>query len=57
MRRKRNKASQLSFCAIPQVYPLEWLVKLKQPSGSPNGAKFVQILIMIIMIDERLAAL
>jgi hypothetical protein len=55
MRRKRNKANQnVILQAFCQFYPMALLIKLKQPSGSPNGAKSVQT---FIMIDELLAAL
>jgi hypothetical protein len=55
MRRKKNKANQnVILQPLCRFYPLGLLIKLKQPGGSPNGAKFVQI---FIMIDELLAAL
>jgi hypothetical protein len=55
MRRKNNKANQnVILQALCQFSPLGLLIKLKQPSGSPNGAKSVQ---SFIMIDELLAAL
>jgi hypothetical protein len=54
MRRKRNKANQnVILQALCEFSPFGLLINLKQPSGSLNGAKFVQI---FIMIDELLAA-
>jgi hypothetical protein len=55
MRRKRNKANQnVILQSFRKFYPLGLLIKWKQPSGSPNGGKFVQD---FIVIDELLAAL
>jgi hypothetical protein len=55
MRRKRNKANQnVIYSHSPANLPVGIVNQLKQPGGPPNGAKFVQI---FIMIDEPLAAL